>query len=170
MPGVHGLRGKRYETAEAQAVPCVWESRRFDTRAAYWLLDRDVHEILSTVLGKYSSRFTQNRGHPSLEPSHPERKAMRKIVKVATMAIVLLAALLLAGCATNADVSTASQSAPYGFWSGIWHGMIAVVSLFGSLISDNIAMYGKNNTGWWYDLGFALGAGIIFGGSSAAKD
>jgi hypothetical protein len=30
-------------------------------------------------------------------------------------------------------------------------------------------MYGVNNNGGWYDFGFVIGAGIIFGGGSRAS-
>jgi hypothetical protein len=50
----------------------------------------------------------------------------------------------------------------------LWHGLIAPISFFGSLVSDNIAMYAMNNNGGWYDFGFVIGAGILFGGGSRA--
>jgi len=50
----------------------------------------------------------------------------------------------------------------------LWHGFIAPVSFFVSLFSDNVALYAVNNNGGWYDFGFVLGAGIIFGGGSRA--
>ena len=61
-------------------------------------------------------------------------------------------------------------SDPYGFWSGLWHGLIAPFSFIGSLFSDNIAIYAYNNTGGWYDFGFLLGVGGLgFGGSSSSR-
>ena len=47
----------------------------------------------------------------------------------------------------------------YGFWGGLWHGIIAPFSFFGSLIWDDISMYAVNNNGGWYDFGFVLGVG-----------
>jgi hypothetical protein len=43
--------------------------------------------------------------------------------------------------------------------------MIFILSLF----MDDVAMYAVNNTGGWYDFGFVLGAGILFGGSGKAS-
>ncbi len=80
-----------------------------------------------------------------------------------TKLILLVVVLLLAvGCA---DVATYQSTDQYGFWNGLWHGIVAPFSFIGSLFSDNIAMYAINNNGHWYDFGFALGAGILsFGG------
>lgn len=49
-----------------------------------------------------------------------------------------------------------------GFFSGIWHGLIAPYSLlvrFLSPLSDvfGVEMYAFANTGWFYDFGFLLG-------------
>lgn len=48
---------------------------------------------------------------------------------------------------------------PYGFWGGLWHGLISGFSFIGSLFSDDISVYAVNNTGGWYDFGFLLGVG-----------
>jgi len=53
---------------------------------------------------------------------------------------------------------------PVGFWYGLWHGMISPITLVISLFSDNIGMYEVYNNGGWYNLGFLLGAGGVFGG------
>ena len=80
----------------------------------------------------------------------------------------LLLTLLLAGCARVTPIENCAAGDPYGFWSGLWHGLIAPVSFVLSLFFDHIAMYGVNNTGGWYDFGFVLGAGILFGGGGKA--
>ena len=82
---------------------------------------------------------------------------------------VLLALLLLwlfASCAEVTAIDACRKSEPAGFWSGLWHGMIAPVGFVLSLFSDHIAMYAVNNNGGWYDFGFVLGSGILFGGGS----
>lgn len=83
------------------------------------------------------------------------------------VSIALLAVLLLAGCAAGANptvdvLDTDGNSA--GFWSGLWHGLIAPVTFIISLFSDNINVYEVYNSGNWYNLGFMLGVCIIFGG------
>jgi len=67
-------------------------------------------------------------------------------------------------CADVVDVKNCTIIEPYGFWSGLWHGIISPISFIASLFSNDIAMYGINNNGGWYDFGFVLGAGILFGG------
>lgn len=52
---------------------------------------------------------------------------------------------------------------------GLWHGIIAPVTFILSLIFDKISLYEVHNTGGWYDLGFVLGAGILFGGGGRAS-
>jgi hypothetical protein len=79
---------------------------------------------------------------------------------------MLLITLLLTGCA---DVSPHTvdciTSNPYGFFGGLWHGVIIVFSWVGSLFSDDIAIYAYNNNGGWYDFGFLLGSGGLTSGS-----
>ena len=84
-----------------------------------------------------------------------------------TFAWVLLVAVLFTGCADVTPIEACINHTPYGFWGGLWHGIIAPISFIGSLFIDDIAMYGVNNTGGWYDFGFVLGAGILFGSSSS---
>lgn len=83
---------------------------------------------------------------------------------------VLLVMLLLAftGCAEQVEIIESTTDKTYGFFAGLWHGFIAPISFFGSLLSDNIAMYAVNNSGGWYDFGFVLGAGILFGGGGVS--
>jgi hypothetical protein len=92
---------------------------------------------------------------------------MRKIKLFLAIAIVCL---LFTSCADVSNVSECLESKPYGFWGGLWHGMVAPISFIGRLFSDEIAVYAINNNGRWYDLGFVLGAGILgFGSSKASK-
>lgn len=78
---------------------------------------------------------------------------------------VLLIVVLFTSCADAVDVVYVDE--PYGFFSGIWHGLIIWFSFIGSLFSDDIAIYAVNNTGGWYDFGFLIGlGGLIFGSSS----
>jgi len=83
-----------------------------------------------------------------------------------TALLLVLVALLLAGCAAAANdaVGTGTQS---GFWLGLWHGSISPITFIVSLFDDDIAIYEVRNSGHWYDFGFVLGASIAF--SSAAR-
>jgi hypothetical protein len=77
-------------------------------------------------------------------------------------------ALILTACAESVPVEDCVSDEPYGFFGGLWHGIIAPVSFVISLFNHDVAMYAVNNSGGWYDFGFVLGAGILFGGSGKA--
>ncbi|MBN2858238.1 MAG: hypothetical protein JXN63_07540 [Candidatus Delongbacteria bacterium] len=89
---------------------------------------------------------------------------MKKKVLVVTCVIALL---LIAGCTAgpnNAITFSEFTKEPAGFWYGIWHGTIAPITFIISLFSDNIGMYEVYNNGAWYNFGFLLGVGGVFGG------
>ena len=46
--------------------------------------------------------------------------------------------------------------------AGLWHGIIAPITLVLSFFSSDIHMYEVHNAGAEYDLGFLLGVGLIF--------
>jgi hypothetical protein len=84
--------------------------------------------------------------------------------------LVLLVMSLFSCADVSPHVSVCITSNAYGFWGGLWHGMIFPFSWIGSLFSDNIAIYAYNNNGGWYDFGFILGlVGVLGGGSSKAS-
>jgi len=74
--------------------------------------------------------------------------------------------LLLTSCAAGNAQFT--QESPAGFWYGLWHGMIAVISLIIHVFNESIVVYEIDNIGGWYDLGFLLGIMCIWGGGSHA--
>ena len=88
---------------------------------------------------------------------------MKKINKILLGLAVLV---LLSGCAHTTDIDSCIGYDTYGFWSGLWHGMITPFSFIGSWFSDDIAVYAVDNNGGWYDFGFLLGVGGLFGGGS----
>ena len=73
---------------------------------------------------------------------------------------------LLTSCAAGDAQFT--QDNPAGFWYGLWHGIIAVISLIIHIFNENVTVYEINNTGGWYDFGFLLGVICIWSGSSHA--
>ncbi|MBL8928957.1 MAG: hypothetical protein JNL54_02425 [Kineosporiaceae bacterium] len=77
-----------------------------------------------------------------------------------------LASVLLAGCAApDNDLAVEAGAQPPGFWLGLWHGIIAPITLIISWFSDTVGIYAVRNRGGWYDFGFMLGVSIVFGGS-----
>ena len=81
---------------------------------------------------------------------------------------ILLVAVLFTGCADVTSIEACTTVAPYGFWGGLWHGMIAPFAWIGSLFSDDIAIYAVNNNGGWYDFGFILGIGALSSSSTSS--
>ncbi len=81
-----------------------------------------------------------------------------------TVAMVALAALVLTGCAAG-DVRFTAET-PAGFWAGLWHGMISMITLIIGIFTDSVSVYEVDNTGGWYDFGFLVGVGVFSGGGS----
>ena len=100
----------------------------------------------------------------------------RKLLLLAGLVLLILGVLFLSGCVAhgNPDVGVPDASGTvYGFWSGLWHGIISPVTFIISLFTDNVNIYAVHNSGNWYDFGFMSGICIIFvgtaGGSSRAR-
>ncbi len=51
-----------------------------------------------------------------------------------------------------------------GFWAGIWHGLIIIITFIVSLFTKEVGLYEVNNTGWPYNLGFLIGLLCSIGG------
>tara|TARA_R110000796_G_scaffold11198_5_gene37372 strand:- start:29 stop:304 length:276 start_codon:yes stop_codon:yes gene_type:complete len=84
--------------------------------------------------------------------------------------ILMLLTLMVVACADVAIVDECLPDNPYGFWGGLWHGIVAPLAWLGSLFSSDIAVYAVNNNGGWYDFGFLLGiGGLGFGGGSGGS-
>ena len=82
---------------------------------------------------------------------------------------MIIALFVLSSCAEAVAVENCVDSSSYGFFGGLWHGFIAPFSFVVSLFIDDVALYAVNNNGGWYDFGFVLGAGILFGGGGKAS-
>lgn len=83
---------------------------------------------------------------------------------------LLLLAMVLSGCADSVSFSEAETMRKVGFLHGLWHGVITAFAFIVSLFSDKTAIYAIYNTGGWYDFGFVLGSGVLFGGGSSVKN
>ncbi len=84
-----------------------------------------------------------------------------------TSFLMVLASLLLAGCAHQPLASEMAGYNPPGFFSGFWHGLIAPVALIVHLFDEAIRVYAFPNSGGWYDLGFIFGIGSLGGGAAS---
>jgi len=75
---------------------------------------------------------------------------MKKII----LALIISMSIFLSSCAPGSGTYNESRKA--GFFTGVWHGWIAPVTLIWGLFNNNIRVYEVNNTGWWYDFGFYI--------------
>jgi hypothetical protein len=73
------------------------------------------------------------------------------IIKNLTVAFIIFTLFALSGCFPGSHHF--ADDSPAGFFSGVWHGWIAPISLIAGFFNDNIRVYEPHNTGWWYDLG-----------------
>lgn len=66
---------------------------------------------------------------------------------------------MLAGCATQNPTGTDHPA----FLLGLFHGLVAIMALVGSLFF-RIRIYAFPNSGFWYDAGFVIGFGasVVF--------
>ncbi len=88
----------------------------------------------------------------------------RRLLVVACL--LALCAVLLAGCIPG---DGSYETDPAGFFSGVWHGWVAPVSLVIGIFNHNIRVYEPINTGWWYDFGFYIAVISGFGGLSLSR-
>ena len=87
--------------------------------------------------------------------------------KALTFLLIAALAFALAGCFPG--TSTYSPREPAGFFSGLWHGWIAPVSLIYGFFRPDVRIYEPYNTGWWYDLGFYIAVIGGFGGIALSR-
>jgi len=83
------------------------------------------------------------------------------------LAALLVAALILAGCApgpNSAERTANAAGKTAGFLMGLWHGFISPVTFVISVFSKNVRFYEVHNNGTWYNFGFVLGAGLFLSG------
>lgn len=92
---------------------------------------------------------------------------MRRSTRLALFLLLALAALSCVSCLPGDGKN--SPAAPAGFWTGIWHGWIAPVSLVVGLFKKGIRVYEPHNTGWWYDAGFYIAIIAGFGGVALTR-
>lgn len=74
-----------------------------------------------------------------------------------TFILLLVLMVVLQSCADGQPVECVTGHT-YGFWGGLWHGLICWFDFVGMLIWDDVAVYAPNNNGGWYAFGFVLGA------------
>jgi hypothetical protein len=83
----------------------------------------------------------------------------------ATVCLLMLAAVAMGTSGCAAGDPRFSLEDPAGFWMGLWHGAIGVITLVFSFFDDAIGVYERNNSGSWYDFGFIIGLTVVWGHS-----
>ena len=86
-----------------------------------------------------------------------------KLYKYRNWLFLGLIILVFTSCAPGNERYDVVQA---GFWMGLWHGFISLITFIISLFNDNVGIYEANNNGGWYNFGFILGVSIFFGGGS----
>ena len=77
--------------------------------------------------------------------------------------IAVALASLLSGCA-HQPPPLPMIHAP-GFFSGLLHGFLVFFAIVGSVFGG-VRIYAFPNSGFWYDLGFFIGASVFLGGGA----
>jgi hypothetical protein len=89
---------------------------------------------------------------------------MRKLALLSCLLIVLF---LLSSCAPGPnDLEKTPNKAGKvaGFWKGLWHGLISPITFVISIFSKTVRIYEVHNSGFWYNFGFVIGAGLFLQG------
>ena len=105
----------------------------------------------------------------------------KKLISIGLL--LILVTLLLAACAPGSEVevtvpeTTLELTTPgpnplvneldergrlAGAAQGLWHGLIAPVTLIGSFFNPALEMYEVHNNGREYNLGFLVGVALVF--------
>ena len=88
-----------------------------------------------------------------------------RVKKLVVVVLIVLLALMLFGCLPGNE---RYEEKPANFFTGIWHGWLAPISLIRS-IAHIAPIYEVNNTGWGYDLGFYMAIISGFGALSLTR-
>ena len=92
-------------------------------------------------------------------------KSLKRIALLLAAALVL--SLAFSSCIPGDGKATLAD--PAGFFSGVWHGWIAPISLVVGIFKHGIRVYEPVNTGWWYDFGFYIAIVGGFGGLALSR-
>ncbi len=85
--------------------------------------------------------------------------------RVLSPLLIIIICLIASGCAGGnslKDVPDANGDIAWFFW-GLWNGFTCLFALIGGIFSNEINMYEVHNCGFWYNLGFLLGALFFLG-------
>lgn len=81
--------------------------------------------------------------------------------------MLLIFVLALSAClpGRNTMEDTADKDGHVaGFFMGLWQGFISPITFIISIFSKTVNIYEVHNSGFWYNFGFVLGAGLFLNG------
>ncbi|MCE5343848.1 MAG: hypothetical protein LLF96_09770 [Eubacteriales bacterium] len=87
--------------------------------------------------------------------------------KILLIGLLIILMVLLTACAPGDGANSVEH--PAGFFSGVWHGWIAPVTLVISLFNRHISIYEVNNVGFWYNFGYYMAIISGFGGLALSR-
>lgn len=77
---------------------------------------------------------------------------------------VLLCMILFSSCVhQQPQIEPLLEGRKFGFWGGLWHGMIATIMFVVHWFDNSVLVYAPNNNGGWYMFGFLVGVGGFAG-------
>jgi hypothetical protein len=91
---------------------------------------------------------------------------------VSYLAFFLILIFIFSSCAAGPnelEKTPSKEGKIAGFWNGLWHGLISPVTFIISIFTKNVRFYEVHNSGFWYNFGFVLGAGLFFSGGILGK-
>jgi hypothetical protein len=90
----------------------------------------------------------------------------RRFLFIGSSLLIIFVIIQISGCAPGNErwdeVLNPDNAA--GFWAGVWHGIIIIITFIISLFTHEVGLYEIHNTGWPYNLGFIIGLLISVGG------
>lgn len=91
---------------------------------------------------------------------------------VSILGILLVLVFVLSSCVAGPnelEKKPNTEGKIAGFWKGLWHGLIAPITFIISIFTKNVRFYEVHNSGFWYNFGFVLGAGLFLSGGILGK-
>ncbi len=79
--------------------------------------------------------------------------------KVLHLSLIAISIVLFSACSNKEVITDCLHGQTFGFWSGLWHGIIAPIDLIVMFFRDDVTVYAQNNDGMWYATGFLIGSG-----------
>lgn len=85
--------------------------------------------------------------------------------RIALLLLLVVVLMTVASCTPGPNPAAGSGEDAAGFWQGLWHGAIALITFVISLFNSNVSIYEVSNNGGWYNFGYLLGIMLFWGGS-----